>query len=117
MVWLNDLTRSFKTEKMTHDDLDLPDELTFHLTSKSCALTLNLKRNHGIDPNVDVYFVQNLKDGQPHLDKALSLEPQKAASPQHQQKGRTKSCQLEAKKTNKKQAKQTFTKQHMTIFS
>ncbi|KAK3579624.1 hypothetical protein CHS0354_003755 [Potamilus streckersoni] len=74
VVWLKDVTRNFKREEMTHDDLDLPDELIFQLTGRSGALTLNLKRNHGIDPNAGVYFVRNLKDSQPHLDKTLSLE-------------------------------------------
>ncbi|KAK3603948.1 hypothetical protein CHS0354_030875, partial [Potamilus streckersoni] len=72
-VWLKDVTR-FKTEKRINDDLDLPDELTFHLTGISTALTLNLKRNYGIDPNANVYIVRELKDGQPLLDKALNLE-------------------------------------------
>ncbi|KAK3579620.1 hypothetical protein CHS0354_003751 [Potamilus streckersoni] len=87
MVWLKDVTRSLKREKMTHDELDLPDELTFQLTGRSSALTLNLKRNHVIDPNADVYLVRNLKDGQPQLDKILSLEQENLAYYQDRENG------------------------------
>ncbi|KAK3591511.1 hypothetical protein CHS0354_031618 [Potamilus streckersoni] len=38
------------------------------------ALTLNLKRNHGINPNADIYFVRKHKNGQSLLEKSQNLE-------------------------------------------
>ncbi|KAL3865280.1 hypothetical protein ACJMK2_006893 [Sinanodonta woodiana] len=86
-VWLKDVTTSFRTGKRTHDNLDLPDELTFHLTSKSNVLNLNLKRNRAIDPNAEVYIVRTMEDGEPLLDKMLSLEKENLAYYQDRNNG------------------------------
>ncbi|KAL3855285.1 hypothetical protein ACJMK2_014501, partial [Sinanodonta woodiana] len=55
-------------------DLDLPDELTFHLSRMSGDLTLNLKRNHGIDPNADIYMARTSRNGRPYLVKSRDME-------------------------------------------
>ncbi|KAK3576210.1 hypothetical protein CHS0354_002810 [Potamilus streckersoni] len=37
-------------------------------------LILNLKRNHGIDPNADIYMSRTTKDGRSVLVKTRDLE-------------------------------------------
>ncbi|KAK3591515.1 hypothetical protein CHS0354_031623 [Potamilus streckersoni] len=73
LVWLKDVTRNLKTHKRLLVDVDLPHELTFHLKRGSHALTLNLKRNHGIDPNTDIYVVRNWKDSRKFVEKTRNL--------------------------------------------
>ncbi|KAL3865259.1 hypothetical protein ACJMK2_006873 [Sinanodonta woodiana] len=87
IVWMKDVTTRFETEKRTHDNLDLPDELTFHLTSKSNVLNLNLKRNWGIDPNAEVYVVRTMKDGQPQMEKTLDIKKENLAYYQDRDNG------------------------------
>ncbi|KAK3585048.1 hypothetical protein CHS0354_009898 [Potamilus streckersoni] len=70
ILWLKDVTARFQTDKRTLIDVDFPNDLTFHLTRGSESLTLNLKRNHDINPYADVYFARKLKDGQPVLVKS-----------------------------------------------
>ncbi|KAL3836829.1 hypothetical protein ACJMK2_022242, partial [Sinanodonta woodiana] len=73
-VWLKDVTTLFQTDKRTLSDLDLPNDLTFHLTRGSDVLTLDLKRNHDINPDADVYFARTLKNGQSFLVKSRNYE-------------------------------------------
>ncbi|KAK3586159.1 hypothetical protein CHS0354_006717, partial [Potamilus streckersoni] len=79
LVWVKDVTSSFLTDKRTLSDLDLPDEIFFNLIHGTHVVGLNLKRNHGIDPNADVFFVRTLKDGRSHIEKALNLEKENVA--------------------------------------
>ncbi|KAL3875282.1 hypothetical protein ACJMK2_038204 [Sinanodonta woodiana] len=79
IVWLKDVTTGLQTDKRSFSDSNLPDTLTFELNRRSRAISLNLKRNHGIDPNADVYYVTNSKDGQSHLEKAQHLETEDLA--------------------------------------
>ncbi|KAL3856559.1 hypothetical protein ACJMK2_011295 [Sinanodonta woodiana] len=75
-VWLKDVTTKFQTDKRTLSHRVLGDELTFRLMQGSHYLTLNLKRNYGIDPNADIYVVQKSNDGryQPHKTHHLDGE-------------------------------------------
>ncbi|KAL3866927.1 hypothetical protein ACJMK2_044174 [Sinanodonta woodiana] len=70
MVWVKDATASFQTDKRTLGELDLPNELTFHLKRGTDALTLNLMKNHAINPNADVYFAHKLQDGKSYFVKS-----------------------------------------------
>ncbi|KAK3592760.1 hypothetical protein CHS0354_016516 [Potamilus streckersoni] len=72
-VWLVDVTRSSQTKKQTLSDFDLPKDLTFHLRSDTEILTLRLRRNYNINPNVAFYFARNLEDGQLSLMKPKHL--------------------------------------------
>ncbi|KAL3892112.1 hypothetical protein ACJMK2_004349, partial [Sinanodonta woodiana] len=63
-VWVRDVTEHFEADKRGLDDHDLPDKLTFVLRRRLDDLTLNLMRNYDIDPNADIYVVQELKNGQ-----------------------------------------------------
>ncbi|KAK3593456.1 hypothetical protein CHS0354_020221 [Potamilus streckersoni] len=74
MVWLKDVTSSWQSDKRKFSDPNLPDILTFQLRGGSRALTLNLERNHAIDPNADVYIVSKSNDGRSQLEKVLNLE-------------------------------------------
>ncbi|KAL3875183.1 hypothetical protein ACJMK2_038110 [Sinanodonta woodiana] len=87
MVWLTDVTRRLPTVKRDSSDPSLPDNLTFQLRGGSRSLTLNLKRNHQINPNADMYFVRKSNDGQSHLEKALNLENEDVAYYQDWQNG------------------------------
>ncbi|KAL3855225.1 hypothetical protein ACJMK2_014445 [Sinanodonta woodiana] len=79
-VWLKDTTAPLKIDKGTiNDDIDLPNELTFHLKRGSGDLTLNLKKNQDINPNADEYFVRKLKDGQSVLVKIENVEKEDVA--------------------------------------
>ncbi|KAL3875195.1 hypothetical protein ACJMK2_038122, partial [Sinanodonta woodiana] len=78
-VWVKDVTTSLETDKRQLSDTDLPDDLTFRLIGGSRSLTLNLKRNHAIDPNADVYFVRKLNDGRSYMEKALILQEEDLA--------------------------------------
>ncbi|KAK3584062.1 hypothetical protein CHS0354_032416 [Potamilus streckersoni] len=73
-VWLKDVTTTSQTDKRTLSETDLPNELTFHLKRGSKVVTLNLRRNHGINPNADFYFARKLKNGQSALVKSRNLE-------------------------------------------
>ncbi|KAL3836835.1 hypothetical protein ACJMK2_022248, partial [Sinanodonta woodiana] len=59
--------------------MDLPDELTFHLTRRSETLNLNLRRNYDINPNADVYFAQTLKNGKFGLVPSSDIETENLA--------------------------------------
>ncbi|KAL3875283.1 hypothetical protein ACJMK2_038205 [Sinanodonta woodiana] len=87
MVWLTDVTRRLPTVKRESSDPSLPDNLTFQLRGGSRSLTLNLKRNHQINPNADVYFVRNLNDLESHLEKAINMENEDVAYYQDWQNG------------------------------
>ncbi|KAL3855268.1 hypothetical protein ACJMK2_014484 [Sinanodonta woodiana] len=79
-VWLKDTTTPLMIDKGTlNDDIDLPNELTFHLKRGSGDLTLNLKKNQDINPNADEYFVRKLKDGQSVLVKIENVEKEDLA--------------------------------------
>ncbi|KAK3581890.1 hypothetical protein CHS0354_024203 [Potamilus streckersoni] len=71
IVWVKDVTKSFEINQRTHRDLDLHDALKFRLRYESHLLTLNLKKNYGINPNADIYVVRELKDGQSFLDQTF----------------------------------------------
>ncbi|KAL3888136.1 hypothetical protein ACJMK2_000516, partial [Sinanodonta woodiana] len=71
-VWVKDVT-PFQRNKRSFNDRDLPDQLRFQLRRGSNILTLNLKRNHMIDPNADVYFAMKLEDGRSILEKTPNL--------------------------------------------
>ncbi|KAL3892090.1 hypothetical protein ACJMK2_004327 [Sinanodonta woodiana] len=86
-VWLNDVTTRFQTDKRTLGDTDLPHQLTFHLRRESDDLTLNLRRNYDIDPNADIYFVEQLKDGRSILKKENILEKEDVAYYQDKENG------------------------------
>ncbi|KAK3589524.1 hypothetical protein CHS0354_041647 [Potamilus streckersoni] len=75
------------TDKHTLSDPDLPDQLSFHLKLKSHGVNLNLKRNYQIDPNVDVYTVDILKDGLPILKKTHNLKKEDVAYYQDDENG------------------------------
>ncbi|KAL3875192.1 hypothetical protein ACJMK2_038119 [Sinanodonta woodiana] len=79
MVWVKDVTTSLQTDKRAFSDTDLPDDLTFQLRGGSRSLTLNLKRNHAIDPNTNVYFVNKLNDGRSQMKKALIVDEEDVA--------------------------------------
>ncbi|KAL3836858.1 hypothetical protein ACJMK2_022269, partial [Sinanodonta woodiana] len=70
-VWLKDAT-----EKRTLSNTDLPDKLAFHLTRRSETLTLNLRRNHDINPNADVYFARKMQNGTLALVKSRTTGEQ-----------------------------------------
>ncbi|KAL3856270.1 hypothetical protein ACJMK2_011044, partial [Sinanodonta woodiana] len=72
-VWLQDVTTGLQTDKRLISDLDLPDVLTFAFSRGSQALNLNLRRNHDINPNADIYIVEKLKDGRFHSRKSRDL--------------------------------------------
>ncbi|KAL3856271.1 hypothetical protein ACJMK2_011045, partial [Sinanodonta woodiana] len=72
-VWLQDVTTKLQTDKRLISDLDLPDALTFDFSRGSQALNLNLRRNHDINPNADIYIVEKLKDGRFHSRKSRDL--------------------------------------------
>ncbi|KAL3853997.1 hypothetical protein ACJMK2_013281, partial [Sinanodonta woodiana] len=74
IVWLKEVTTEFATSKRTIGDFDLPNELTFHLKRDLDYVTLNLKRNYDINPNVDAYFAHRLDDGRLSLVKRPNLE-------------------------------------------
>ncbi|KAK3582132.1 hypothetical protein CHS0354_017243 [Potamilus streckersoni] len=78
-VWLKDVTTNSHGITRTVGELHLPNELTFHLRRASDDLTLNLKRNHDIDPNVGVYFSRKLEDGRSVLVKTRDLEKEDVA--------------------------------------
>ncbi|KAK3598241.1 hypothetical protein CHS0354_001062 [Potamilus streckersoni] len=87
-VWLKEATSRLKIDKRTLiDNIDLPDELTFHLRRASNGITLHLKRNRDIDPNADVYFIRTLKDGQSVMVKTQNLENEDIAYYQDMNKG------------------------------
>ncbi|KAK3587442.1 hypothetical protein CHS0354_007933 [Potamilus streckersoni] len=73
-VWLKDVTQTLQSDKRELSDPDLPDQLTFHLKRGADVLAFKLRRNYDIDPNADIYVVQNMKDGQSALRKSEFLE-------------------------------------------
>ncbi|KAK3584061.1 hypothetical protein CHS0354_032415 [Potamilus streckersoni] len=76
-LWLKDVTTTSQTAKRSLSEIDLPNELTFHLKRGSKDVTLNLRRNHVINPNADFYFARKLKNGQSALVKSRNLEKKK----------------------------------------
>ncbi|KAL3875198.1 hypothetical protein ACJMK2_038125 [Sinanodonta woodiana] len=87
MVWLKDVTDSLQTNKRKLNDANLPNNLAFQLRVGSRTLSLNLKRNHAIDPNANVYFVSEVNDGRPLLEKAHILKEEDVAYYQDKQNG------------------------------
>ncbi|KAK3598239.1 hypothetical protein CHS0354_001060 [Potamilus streckersoni] len=86
-VWLKEATSRLNINKRTlSENINFPDELTFHLRRGSNIITLNLKRNRDIDPNADVYFVRTLKDGQSELVKTQNLRNEDIAYYQDRKK-------------------------------
>ncbi|KAK3579629.1 hypothetical protein CHS0354_032418 [Potamilus streckersoni] len=73
-VWLKDVTTTSQTDKRSLSEIDLPNELTFQVKRGSKIVTLNLRRNNGINPNADFYFTRKLKNGQSALVKSRNLE-------------------------------------------
>ncbi|KAK3578108.1 hypothetical protein CHS0354_007819 [Potamilus streckersoni] len=78
-VWLREVTTKFPIDKRTPRNLDLPDQLTFHLRRGSDDFALNLERNYDINPNTDMYFAQKDMDGQLRLVRTRSLIPENVA--------------------------------------
>ncbi|KAL3892106.1 hypothetical protein ACJMK2_004343, partial [Sinanodonta woodiana] len=78
-VWVRDVTEHFEADKRGLGDHDLPDKLTFYLRRGLDDLTLNLMRNYDIDPNADIYIVQELKNGQSFLAKTNDAEKEAVA--------------------------------------
>ncbi|KAK3578107.1 hypothetical protein CHS0354_007818 [Potamilus streckersoni] len=78
-VWLKDVTRKFQIDKRTPSDLDLPDQLTFHLWRGSDDLTLILERNYDINLNTDMYFAQKEMNGQMRLVRTRNLKTENVA--------------------------------------
>ncbi|KAK3575895.1 hypothetical protein CHS0354_034471, partial [Potamilus streckersoni] len=68
---------------------DLPDDLTFYLSRGRGphAMYINLKRNQGINPNADVFFVRTLQDGRTHLEKTPNIENEDVAYYQDRENG------------------------------
>ncbi|KAL3856366.1 hypothetical protein ACJMK2_011134 [Sinanodonta woodiana] len=79
IVWLKDVSQIIQTDERTLLDPDLPDDLSFHLRRGSQFVQLNLKRNHDIDPNADIYVVRKLYDGRYYQEKSLDLEKEDLA--------------------------------------
>ncbi|KAL3836856.1 hypothetical protein ACJMK2_022267, partial [Sinanodonta woodiana] len=73
-VWLTDAT-----EQGTLSNMDLPDELAFHLTRRSETLKLNLKRNYDISPKPNVYFARKMQNGTFVLLKSRNTAKQNLA--------------------------------------
>ncbi|KAK3576242.1 hypothetical protein CHS0354_027041, partial [Potamilus streckersoni] len=79
MVWVRDVTAHYQANKRGLSAFDFPNQLTFHLKRGLDDVTLNLNRNYAIDPNADVYVVQNLKDGRSLLARTNKLEEEAIA--------------------------------------
>ncbi|KAK3578114.1 hypothetical protein CHS0354_007826, partial [Potamilus streckersoni] len=73
-IWLEDVTPRFQTEKMTSSGLNLADHLTFRLRRGSYVFTLNLERNHDINPDTDMYILRNVRNGRFRISKSRNLE-------------------------------------------
>ncbi|KAL3875193.1 hypothetical protein ACJMK2_038120, partial [Sinanodonta woodiana] len=86
-VWVKDVSTSLPKDKRELSDTDLPDDLTFRLIDGSRSLTINLKRNHAIDPNADVYFVSKLNDGRSYMEKAIIVQEEDVAYYQDKRNG------------------------------
>ncbi|KAK3591695.1 hypothetical protein CHS0354_040626 [Potamilus streckersoni] len=69
----------FQTDKRTSSGLDLADHLTFRLRRGSRAFTLNLERNHDINPDTDMYFLRNVRNGRFRIVKSRNLEKENLA--------------------------------------
>ncbi|KAK3592757.1 hypothetical protein CHS0354_016513 [Potamilus streckersoni] len=74
IVWLKEVTTRSQTNKRTHSDTNLPNELEFVLRRSSETLSLKLRRNHDINPKADFYFAQTLNDGKSALVKSPHWE-------------------------------------------
>ncbi|KAK3576696.1 hypothetical protein CHS0354_024305 [Potamilus streckersoni] len=79
IVWLKDVTTNFQTDKRKFDNLDFAEVLTFHLSHVLKRLTLNLKKNHEIDPNAKIYVVRKLNDDRFYLEKTPDLGKEEVA--------------------------------------
>ncbi|KAL3892097.1 hypothetical protein ACJMK2_004334 [Sinanodonta woodiana] len=73
-VWLKDVTATIENDKRTFDNPDLPAQLTFHLRRGLDVMTLQLNRNDEINPNADMYLVENTQEGRPILSKTTMLD-------------------------------------------
>ncbi|KAL3836860.1 hypothetical protein ACJMK2_022271, partial [Sinanodonta woodiana] len=73
-VWLKDAT-----DKRTLSNTDLPNELAFQLTRRSETLTLNLRKNHDINPNANVFFARKVQNGTLVLVKSRNTAKQNLA--------------------------------------
>ncbi|KAK3582136.1 hypothetical protein CHS0354_017247 [Potamilus streckersoni] len=73
-VWLKDVNTRILNDEQTLCDPAFPNELNFHLQRGPDTIILNLKRNHAINPNADVYHVQKLENGRSALFKRQNLE-------------------------------------------
>ncbi|KAL3891938.1 hypothetical protein ACJMK2_004180 [Sinanodonta woodiana] len=78
-VWLKDVTATIENDKRTFDNPDLPAQLTFHLRRGLDVLTLQLNRNDEINPNADMYLVENTQEGRPILSKTTMLDKEDVA--------------------------------------
>ncbi|KAK3592753.1 hypothetical protein CHS0354_016509 [Potamilus streckersoni] len=70
IVWLKEVTTRSQTEKRMLSDTNLLNELAFVLRRSSETVSLNLRRNHDINPKADLYFAQKLNDGESALLKS-----------------------------------------------
>ncbi|KAK3591699.1 hypothetical protein CHS0354_040630 [Potamilus streckersoni] len=73
-IWVEDMNPRFQTDKRTSSGLDLADHLTFRLRRGSRSFTLNLERNHDINPDTDMYFLRNVRNGRFRIVKSRNLE-------------------------------------------
>ncbi|KAL3892117.1 hypothetical protein ACJMK2_004354, partial [Sinanodonta woodiana] len=78
-VWVRDVTEEIQADKRGHGDQDLPDLLKFYIRRGLDSLTLNLIKNYEIDPNADIYVVQELKNGRSVLAKVNDKEKEVVA--------------------------------------
>ncbi|KAL3892111.1 hypothetical protein ACJMK2_004348, partial [Sinanodonta woodiana] len=78
-VWVRDVTEHIEADKRGLGDRDLPDKLTFYLRRGLDDLTLNLMRNYDIDPNAEIYVVQESKNGKSFLVKTNDAEKEAIA--------------------------------------
>ncbi|KAK3575897.1 hypothetical protein CHS0354_034473 [Potamilus streckersoni] len=69
-----DVTSRIQKYKRNVGESDFPDDLTFYLSRGTQSMYINLKRNHGINPNAEVFFVRTLEDGRTHLEKTPNIE-------------------------------------------
>ncbi|KAK3592752.1 hypothetical protein CHS0354_016508 [Potamilus streckersoni] len=79
IVWLKEVTTRSLTDKRTHRDTNLPNELAFVLRRSSETVSLKLRRNHDINPKADFYFAQKLNDGESALVKSPHWETEDVA--------------------------------------
>ncbi|KAL3892109.1 hypothetical protein ACJMK2_004346, partial [Sinanodonta woodiana] len=74
IVWVRDVTEHIKSDKRGLGEHDFPDQLTFYIRRGLDDLTLNLIKNYDIDPNAEIYVVQELQNGHSFLAKTNDTE-------------------------------------------